>query len=420
MVNDGNQNTSSFLKLGLTALPDFESRFVGQYVQSHTGLSQGGGPGMDDPHYFADGKQFVLGNQSTLKLLNGGWEQVLGLSFTDNNRFYTDTADPAYPASFNQNGNFDGQAAQASWQNNLKVLEGQTLVLGLQGQREWGNSVYTSDFGNDAVLATASTGSAFIESQTAQGGRVFETLGARLDAHSQFGTHSTYHAGLAYFIPGVETKLKATYGTGFRAPSLYQLYDPLYGNTGLSPETSAGFDAGFEQAFGKDLLKVGATYFHNDFNGLIDCDFATNKYININQAQSSGVEAFVEFKGVQHLAVQANYTFTDARNLQTGQLLLRRPENKAGLDAFYTLGALELGTSLVYVGARNDISFVNFVATNVVMPEYFLANLMASFKVDDHLKFFTRVDNLFNLSYEDVWGFGTPGLSVYTGTKVSL
>ena len=419
-VNDGDQNTSGFLKLGLTTLPDLESHFVGRYMQSHTGLSQGGGPDMDDPNYFADEKQFVVGNQSTLKLFEGDWVQVMGLSFTDNNRLYNDKLDPAYPASFNQNGNYDGQAAQVSWQNNIKVVQGQTLVLGLQGQQEWGNSVYTSDYGNDSVLANARTGSFFVESQTAQGGRFFETLGARLDLHSQFGSYGTYHAGLAYFIPGLETKLKATYGTGFRAPSLYQLYDPLYGNSHLSPETSTGFDFGFEQPFGKNAFTVGATYFHNDFNDLIDYDFTTNQYFNIDQAQADGVETFVSLKGIRDLTVRADYTYTHTLDLQTGQPLLRRPEHKAGLEAFWTLGALDLGTSLEYVGTRSDVSFVNFVETNVVMPRYFLANLMASLKVDDHLKFFGRVNNLFNESYEEVWGFGTPALSVFMGTNVSL
>ncbi|HEY5040095.1 MAG TPA: TonB-dependent receptor [bacterium] len=420
IVNDGDQNTSGFLKLGVSTLPNLESHFVSRYMQSHIGLSQGGGAGMDDPNYFADAKQFVVGNQSTLKLFNGDWEQVLGLSFTDNTRFYTDKADPTYPASFNQNGNYDGQAAQVSWQNNLKVVEGQTLVLGLQGQQDWGNSVYTSDFGNDSVLATARTGSVFVESQTTQGGRFFESLGARLDIHSQFGSHGTYHAGVAYFVPGLETKLKATYGTGFRAPSLYQLYDPLYGNTSLAPEASIGFDAGFEQTFGKSFLTVGATYFHNDFNELIDYDFTTNKYFNTHQAEADGVEAFADFKGVRNLTIRANYTYTNTLNLQTGQPLLRRPQQKAGLDAFVEWGALELGTSMVYTGTRSDVTFVSFVETNIVMPSYVLANLMASFKVDDHLKFFGRVDNLFNQAYEEVYGFGTPGLSVFAGTKVSL
>ncbi len=337
-----------------------------------------------------------------------------------NNRLYTDRLDPVYPASFNQNGNYDGQAAQVSWQNNLKVVEGQTLVLGLQGQQEWGNSVYTSDFGDDSVLASARTGSLFVESQTAQGGRFFETLGARLDLHSQFGSYGTYHAGLAYFIPGWETKLKATYGTGFRAPSLYQLYDPLYGNSSLAPETSTGFDAGFEQPVGKNLFTVGATYFHNDFNDLIDYDFTTNKYFNIDQAQADGVETFAAFKGARNLTLRADYTYTHTLDLQTGQPLLRRPEHKAGLEAYYALGGLDLGTSLEYVGTRSDVSFLGSVESNIMMPSYFLANLMASFKVDEDLRFFGRVNNLFNQSYEEVWGFGTPGLSVFAGTKVSL
>jgi vitamin B12 transporter len=423
-VNNGNQDTAGFLKLGFTPLSELESRVMASYGQSHTGLASGGGPGMDDPNYFSDGKRFLLGSQSTLTLFDGDWQQVLGISYTDNNRSYADVADPVYPNSMDQKGNYVGQAAQMCWQNNLRLAKGQILVLGLQGRQEWAQSHYASEgfYGPyvDDMTATSRTGSLFVESQSDQEGRFFQTLGARLDVHDGFGNHTSYHAGIAYFIPGPETKLKATYGTGFRAPSLYQLFNPLYGNGNLKPETSTGFDCGVEQPFGKDFLTLGATYFHNDFNELIDYDFSSWKYLNVGQAQSDGVEAFASFKGLADLDARLNYTYTDARNTVTQKPLSRRPQNKAGVDLFYHLGKADFGTSVSYVGGRRDVSFIDYVATDIVMPEYFLLNLMASYRLDDHFKFFGRVENLFNQTYEQVWGYGTPGFSLYFGTKITI
>jgi vitamin B12 transporter len=423
-VNSGNQDTSGFFKLGISPLSGLESRVMASYSQSHTDLAAGGGPGMDDPNYFANGKKFLLGSRTTLTFFNGDWQQVLGVSYTDNNRTYQDIADPAYPSSMDQKGNYIGRAAQVCWQNNLHLVKGQTLVLGLQGRQEWAESYYASEsiYGAyvDDMTATTRTGSLFVESQTAQEGRFFETLSARLDVHDEFGNHASYHAGLAYFIPGIETKLKATYGTGFRAPSLYQLYNPLYGNTSLKPETNTGFDCGVEQAFGNDFLTVGATYFHNDFNDLIDYDFSTWKYLNIGQAQSGGVETFAGFKGIRNLDARLSYTYTDARNTVTQKFLLRRPQNKGGLDLFYHGGPADFGTSVVYVGSRKDVSFVDYVAAEIDMPEYFLVNILASYKIDDHFKLFGRAENLFNQYYEQVWGYGTPGFSLYFGTKISI
>ena len=283
-INNGDQNSTGSIKLGLSPDSHFTNDLLVRYVQSQTHYDDGAGAGMDNPNLFMDGKQFVVGSQSRLELLGGGWEQVLGFSFTDHLRQYTNNPSSYQPFDF-ERGFYDGQAIQVNWQNNLKVEKGQTLVVGLQGHQEWGNSSDDFGAGPTTLVANASTGSLFVESQTSQGDRFFETLGVRLDAHSQFGTHSSYHAGVAYFIPGLETKLKATYGTAFRAPSLYQLYAPTYGNPGLAPETSTGFDAGFEQPFGKNFFTLGATYFHNDFNSLIDYDFTTSQYFNTNQAQ---------------------------------------------------------------------------------------------------------------------------------------
>jgi vitamin B12 transporter len=80
----------------------------------------------------------------------------------------------------------------------------------------------------------------------------------------------------------------------------------------------------------------------------------------------------------------------------------------------------EAGFSVVYVGERPDLDFSTYPATPVTMPSYSLVNLMASYQFDEHLKLFGRVNNLFDAVYEEVFGYGTPGLSFYAGTKVSL
>jgi vitamin B12 transporter len=419
VVNNPDQNTTSSLKLASTLAPNVQENLLARYSQSHTSLDAYDPNTFllaDDPDYFVDQKQWMMGSQTRWSLLNGDWEQVLGISYFDDNRAYNAVPN-AYNSYFEQ-GQYDGQTAQVSWQNNLRLSKVETVIVGLQGSEEWGNlSDINNSFGypvTDAISnANANTESLFAVSQTNLGERFFFHEGGRLDAHSQFGTHVTYQGGLAYFVPGVETKLKVNYGTGFMAPSLYQLYDPTYGTAGLQPETSTGFDFGFEQAFGKGLLLMGATYFHNDFNGLIDFD-ATSHYININQAQSEGWETFLSAKPASNLKCQVNYTYTWARDLQTGQELLRRPQNKAATDVIYSLGPTEWGMSVNYVGERLDYG------APAPLPEYFLVNLRASFALDEHLKFFTRVDNLLNDSYQEAFGFNTPGLSIFAGTKVAL
>jgi vitamin B12 transporter len=243
-----------------------------------------------------------------------------------------------------------------------------------------------------------------------------------VDFHSQFGTHSTYQAGLAYFIPVLETKLKATYGTGFLAPSLYQLYDPSFGNLSLQPENSTGFDAGFEQPLWDDFVRVGATYFHQDYNSLIDfvsTGFFTGQYFNVGQAQSDGVEAFADLKGVRNLKMRLDYTSTHAWDAATGLPLIQGPQDKLSLETYYRQNAVEWGISFVVVGPRPDLNFSTYPATRVTMDSYRLVNLRAAWQIDPRVKLFARVDNLLNQTYEETWGYGTPGLSAYLGVKLS-
>jgi vitamin B12 transporter len=424
------QNTTATLGLGSSPVSNLEEKLLVRYSQAHTSLDDGGGPSMDDPHYFADQKQFVVGSRSGWKLMDGGWEQILGISFSENNRVYSDTADPAYLYSANQKGVYDGQTAQLVWQNNLRLSKGEILVLGLQGQEEWGSETYTSDYFNDTVTGNAGIGSLFMESQTSLADRFFATLGGRVDDHNRFGIHGTYQAGLAYFVPGPETKLKATYGTGFLAPSLYELYSPppYNGNPDLKPATSDGFDLGFEQPLGKDLFNVGATYFHSDFNNLIG--FVTTgfsgQYVNKSSFVTRGVETFADFKGIKELDIRAAFTYTeiltDVPATQSASPMLLKPNYQAGFDCFYRLGTTEWGTSILYVGARPDLYFdpLTYQVKPETLGSYILVNLRASYQLDPHLNFFARVDNLFDQFYEEIYGFGTPGLSVFAGTKVSF
>lgn len=422
-LDSPDDDTSGLLKVGASPVSNLGTDLTLRYSQSHTNLVDGGGANGDDPNYFADQKQLTLADQSKLTL--GDWEQVLGISFVDENRVYSDKYDSVYPNSADQAGNYDGQMAQLSWQNNLKVASEETVMLGLQGYQEWGTAYYNSRTYSytDAESANAEIGSLFAQSQTHIEDRFFLNVGGRVDSHSQFGTHGTFQVGAAYYVPGLETKWLANVGTGFEAPNLYQLYDPSYGNSGLQPETNTGVDVGFEQPLGG--VRVGVTYFHDDYDNLFGSDSSTYQYINIARAMTQGIESFVEINGIQNLSWRVDYTYLNTKDLSTqssdvdaGKALLRRPAHQGDMDASYNFGKLELGGTLSYVGVRLDENFNT--STLLTMPAYILVSLRGSYQLNDQIKLFARVDNLFNQAYEEVYGYGTAGLSAYGGIKISL
>src|SRR5690606_32702672 len=138
------------------------------------------------------------------------------------------------------------------------------LTIGIEGEKEW----YDSDVDGFDIEADATTLGAFVQNRFAVMDRLFVTLAARLDHHSDFGSHPTFSAGIAYVHRGPDTRLKASVGTAFKAPSLDQLYGGIpaccfIGNPDLDPEKSVGFDIGFEQGLFDGKVRFGAPYFRN-------------------------------------------------------------------------------------------------------------------------------------------------------------
>ncbi len=191
----------------------------------------------------------------------------------------------------------------------------------------------------------------------------------RYDSNSAFGGATTYRIAPAYLIPETGTKLKASYGTGFKAPSLDELYVnyPDFGfhsNPSLKPEESRGYDAGFEQALFGKRAEFGATYFHSDVTNLITFGPTsawpgyTTYYLNLPSAKIDGAETYVTFKPRDDLKLRADYTYTMALNAnftamdgQWSNELLRRPKHKASLGAEWQASqALSLSATLVYIG----------------------------------------------------------------------
>ena len=179
-----------------------------------------------------------------------------------------------------------------------------TLTLGVETEKEKGESDYYSEsawgpYTSTFEKKTARTTGYYLQDQVKLWDSWFTTLGIRLDDHSRFGSETTYRIASAYLIRQTGTKFKGTYGTGFKAPSLYQLYSQ-YGDQNLDPEESTGWDIGVEQSLFDKKLILGATYFSNEFDELIEFESDTSKYINVAEAEAKGVEVFASVYLARH------------------------------------------------------------------------------------------------------------------------
>ncbi len=421
---DGYGRTSLNARVGLTPLKNLNVDLMLNYLQSRAELDNGGGSGQDDPNHHVTSEQVSFRAQADLSLFNDFWIQKLGVSFNNLDRNGDNPFDASHPSDLEKY-NYHGQTVKVDWQHILNLHKTNTLTFGLERKEEYANSDYHSESAwgpYDSIWREqhASLTGGYIQDRISLWDRWFTTMGVRVDSHSQFGEKATYRFTSAYTVKETGTTFKGSYGTGFKAPSLYQLYSN-YGERNLKPEKSTGWDAGFEQNVPALNATFGATYFDNDFDNLISFNSPLNKYENISRARTKGVEVSVTVKPLSALTLQGSYTWMKTRDGSTGLELLRRPKNKFGFDVNYNfLKNANLNVNIIYVGTRADNYYVGWTGTRVKMPNYVVVNLAASYDICKNFQIFGRVDNLLDRNYEEVKGYGASRIAAYGGVKLSF
>lgn len=410
-------------RMGWTPFDNADVDFVFRYNRADVNIDNGGGAFQDDPNAKNFTDQVATRTQFRFAALDDQWEQKFSYATVHHNRKNINPTDVLNPAdSFFSN--FNGFTQYLDWQHTLKLTENNTLVCGAVYQQEDGDSGYsgTSIFGPFAggqPLRQLRDTALYFQDQIKVGERWFTTIGARQDNYSQAGLANTYRLTTLYRLPYTETALRASSGSGFKAPTIFQLYDPFSGNTNLQPEKSTGWDVGIEQPLSDGDLVLGATYFRNDFTNLINYNFPA--YFNTGRAYSNGVEVSSFAQLTDRVTATLTYTHLQTRDLNTGEQLLRRPRDRMSLILNQKMLAdrLNLNVTFLYVGNRFDQDFTQFPAPTVVLHKYLLVNAALTYDVSRRLQLFVRGENLTNEVYEEAYGFGTAAISGYGGAMIS-
>jgi vitamin B12 transporter len=374
--------------------------------------------------------------EAVWSLLGGRLKNFFGVNYTNSYNWTFDPnpdsfAPPPLVAAPTIN---IGQRFQVDWRGEADLARGERLVLGIEDKTEtlWTNSAGAYNaLGTYIPAATsAQTGNkaGWIELQSSFADRFFLVSNVRYDDNESFGPHTTWRVAPAFIVPVTDTKLKATYGTGFKAPTLTELYvnNPSFliiSNPNLMPETSQGYDVGFEQPILRDRFRFGATYFRNDIKNLIqgttDPITFVSTYVNVGEATTQGAEVFAAWSVNSRLDLRADYTYTEARDDVTGAQLLKRPKNKASLTALWKpINRLTFTGQVLYVGSQLEY---NRPGTAILpAPAYTLVNLAANYALTDRVNVFGRINNLLNQQYEDPLGFMKQGFGIFGGVSVAL
>ncbi|HEU4806387.1 MAG TPA: TonB-dependent receptor, partial [Nitrobacter sp.] len=168
-----------------------------------------------------------------------------------------------------------------------------------------------------------------------------------------------------------------------------------------------------------DRVRFGSTYFHNDITDLIDYNDTFSSLVNVNGATTEGTETFVSAQITERFGIRADYTFTRAVDAGTGLQLLRRPKEKWSATATWLpVDELTLSATMLRVSNWVDVTR-DGSASGIVAPGYTLVNLRGGYAINDQVKVFGRVDNLFDVRYQNPTGFLSPGLGIFGGIRVA-
>jgi len=281
----------------------------------------------------------------------------------------------------------------ANWLNQYTFFDAFTAALGF----DWKDESYEKpgvdkeEKSNKAMFTTMSTN---ISSVTLEGS-------VRVDDNSQFGTHTTWGLAAGWKI-NPQWKLIASSGTSFKAPSLFQSYDSVYGNAGLKPEESISYDVGLESSL--ELITWAINAYYRDVDNLIHGPAPTYKYVNIDGnsiIKGAELEASFDLFTIQN---QASIEYLDAEDA-SGNELQNRAKYKAKWQGTLTTGFVDWSLQYLYQGERKDYS--------TDLASYSLWNLSAVYYVIPDVKLAARIENLFDKEYETADGYPAPERGYY-------
>jgi vitamin B12 transporter len=410
---DSYDNTSYATKFGAALTDNFDVGVTTRYVETALRSTSDDALGPEATRSDSDNRELFTRGTAHLVLFDGILDQTVGVGYTDYRRRFLDPNSTPSDPNF-----YRGNRIKLDWQGNIKLTPDHVLTLGAEHQRDAIDD-------SSPVQARMTNDAGFAQLQSSFGQRFFNAISLRYDDNDRFGGKATWRVAPAYLIPETGTKLKGSVGTGFKAPTLDQLFDsfPAFGffaNPNLVPETSLGYDLGFEQRLFAQRVAFGATYFHNDIKNLIDYNDTFTSTVNVGRATTYGAESFVSYDPSEQLKLRADYTYTIAENDVLRQTLARRPKHKASVNADWQVtAAVSLSATVLYTGPWVD-SNRSGSQTGLIANGYMLVNLAGSYDIGHGVTAFARVNNLLDRQYQDPLGFQRPGLGIFAGVRVAF
>ena len=441
-----NSNRSSLgtLELGMTPVDGTRFSVFLRARNNHFNLDELGAPAFDATSYLGQDEAVYGRAGVSSKLFAGVVETSLYFGRLQTQRSYNEALEAADPNQAQGYSSYKGGRNDVQWNNTVHLPDwgpasATNATFGYHYMMDTSNSFLNTAFGgypyysNTNAAATYNAATAGLQSVLWQ--RLTLTGGVGEDGGKYGGNAFTWRMGGVLAVPEALSRLKTSYGTAFRAPSLFDLFGVdsygYAGNPNLRAERSTGWEAGWAvdlPAFArKDAATLEVTYFNNRVRDLINleynADYTQSSPQNVAQAKMHGVESSVTVRPFTTLSATAAYTWTYAWNVTDNQPLLRRPTNAVSASVNWRpLPGLSIVPQLVYTGSFHDYIEDNQGFQTGVGPAKpgTILNLAINYQVMPQVKLFVIGTNLGGSRFEPASGFQTPGTQLLAGTRVQF
>jgi vitamin B12 transporter len=397
-------------RVGLAASANVDLQLIGFWQDSHSDLDDTTADNADTARV----KEWALAGQGSYRSDDGAFRATATASRYKAQRRYFGTFN--LPEGDLYEGTKDSLSLNASYDKGGVV----GLAAGTNYEEEYTDQVTNFSGVFDARIKTKS---AYAEVALRPVSGLTLTGAARVDDNSRFGTFDTYRVTGAYVVEdavgGGDVKLRASYGSGAKAPGLYQLFDPNFGNPGLKVETSEGGDVGIDLGFGERFTAQFSYFFTRTRNEIMfDCTLAAQGcYTQFGKTRKSGVEIAVDVRPTDWLSIRQSYTYLEAENDPAENdvwLDLGRPKHSGSTSVTFTpVERLSL-TARARYRDRNAASFGG------ITEGYEVVDLLGSYGITDNVEVYGRVVNLFDKDYQMSFGKNALGQSFYGGVRLSF
>ncbi len=418
---DGYRNYGANAKFNVALSEGVSVDLRGFYSDGRTGIDGFAPPtfAFGDTPEFAKTRELVGYAGLNAALFDGRLNNRFAYAITDTRRENVDLTGGTSFETFDAK----GRNERFEYQGNAELSDQFSATFGAETEK---SSFRTSSFGSPFSFADARLSSFYGQINTKPVAGLNLSAGVRHDDHNIFGGQISFAANAAFTPNEGRTTIRASFGEGFKVPSLFQLFSD-FGNGALKPESSKSWDAGIVQTLLDGRMELGATWFHRDTRNqivFISCPVQTGicagrpfgTYDNVAHTRAQGLEAGIALRPVDALQFRLNYTYADAENRANGLGLARRPKHSvnAAIDYDWAFG-LKTGASATHIGD----SFDN--ATNTrALAGYVLVDVRAAYPVTNSVELFGRVENLFDEQYETTFRYGTPRRAAHVGIRASF